>query len=93
MATSGDRCAVTVEIDPAGTAYTFTSKQMRALVKEKAAALVDKKTELAEDYLHGPKPRNGLYGFRLVKGQYTWYAVIHPTSPPGYYIARKYGTL
>ena len=88
-----DACQVTVEINPKGVELTFTSPKMRALMKEKAAEVVKEKEELAEEYLHGPKPKTGLYGYRVKKGDHTYYAVIFPTSAPGYYIGRKYGTL
>lgn len=92
MATKKGSCVVILEIDPQGATGVFNSEAMRKTLEAKAAELVEKKTQLAEPHLHGPMPRNGLYGFKIKNGKKTQYAVIHPMNQAGYNIARKHGT-
>ena len=91
MTAKGKSCVVTIEIDPQGAEGVFTSEAMRTTLEAKAADFAEQKTQSAALHLHGPMPRNGLFGYRVKKGRKTWMAVIHPNNQAAYNIGRKYG--
>ena len=92
MTVSRNTCTVNVEIDPEGTAITFKSEGMRALLEEQAKRYAEEKTERGTARLKGAKPFNGMFGYHMKKGRYTWMAIIVPKNRAAWNVGRKYGT-